>query len=184
MLIDPERNAGLRSICGDFRSHHRLNDYSKANHCRPQMYKKRVFYQDTSELCCALMNLASLLFSPVRRSPPPGRQLNREAVRIRQLKDALAELSSQLIYPGFLSHSIPTHVGCCDSFLSPVSYPYNRPILFVSYSLYAKRNATVTTVSINVPVLTVICHGLKLAIDFCKLSALHHFAVGQSNIWS
>lgn len=183
MLVDPERNAGLRSICGDFRSHHRLNDYSKANHCRPQMYKKRVFYQDTSELCCALMNLASLLFSPVRRSPPPGRQLNREAVRIRQLKDALAELSSQLIYSGFLSHSIPTHVGCCDSFLSPVSHPYNRPILFVSYSLYAKRNATVTTVSINVPVLTVICHGLKLAIGFCKLAALHHFAVGQRAIF-
>lgn len=114
---------------------------------------------------------------------PPGRQLNRDAVRIRQLKDALAELSSQLIYPGFLSHSIPTHVGCCDSFLSPVSYPYNRPILFVSYSLYAKRNATVTTVSINVPVLTVICHGLKLAIGFCKLAALHHFAVGQRAIF-
>jgi hypothetical protein len=38
-------------------------------------------------------------------------------------------------------------------------------------------------VSINVPVLTVIYHGLKLAIDFCKLAALHHFAVGQRAIF-
>ena len=97
-------------------------------------------------------------------------------------EDALAALSLRLIYPRLSQPLVPTHVGCCDSFFSPVSHPYNRPILFVSYSLYAKRNATVTTVSINVPVLTAICHGLKLAIGFCKLAALHHFAVGQRPI--
>jgi hypothetical protein len=29
----------------------------------PAMYKKRVFHQDTSDLCCPLMDLALLLFS-------------------------------------------------------------------------------------------------------------------------
>jgi hypothetical protein len=35
-------------------------------------------------------------------------------------------------------------------------------------------------VSIEVTVLTSVCHGLKLAVDFANLAALHRFAVGQT----
>ena len=58
---------------------------------------------------------------------------------------------------GSLIRAIITQVGCCDRVFSPVPHPRNRPILFGCYSLYAKRNATLTTVSIKVPVSTVIC---------------------------
>ena len=37
-----------------------------------------------------------------------------------------------------------------------------------------------TTVSIEALVLTLVCHGLKLAIGFANLAELHHFAVGQT----
>jgi Flp pilus assembly protein TadG len=33
--------------------------------------------------------------------------------------------------------------------------------------------------SIEVTVLTSVCHGLELAVSFAILAALHHFAVGQ-----
>ena len=101
---------------------------------------------------------------------PLARQLNRHAVR-RQFGSAVgcAFVSAHLV-PDLLSHIIHQIIAAVAiEFFRQLHIRTMRPILFVSERLYAKRNVTLTTVSIKMLVLTWVCHGLKLAIDFAIL---------------